>query len=82
MKDNYLGCVQHVTRLLATFLYVTAFTAFLIFFPLESHGGIVAGPLKNPANNHYYYLLTQNTWTGSEAEAVAIPSFARATLSG
>jgi predicted outer membrane repeat protein len=72
MKDNHPGCVQHATCLLATFLHVTAFTAFLTFFPLESHGGIVTGPLKNPANNHFYYLLTQNTWTGSEAEAVAM----------
>jgi hypothetical protein len=72
MKDNCPGCVQHATRLVTTFLHVTAFTAFLVFFPLESHGGIVAGPLKNPTNNHFYYLLTQNTWTGSEAEAVAM----------
>jgi hypothetical protein len=26
----------------------------------------------NPANNHIYYLLTQDNWTGSEAQAVAL----------
>ncbi len=31
--------------------------------------GILAGPVLNKANGHVYYLLTQNTWTASEAEA-------------
>lgn len=35
-------------------------------------GGVLRGPIVNPANGHTYYLLTQNTWTASEAEAVAL----------
>jgi subtilisin-like proprotein convertase family protein len=30
---------------------------------------ILAGPIQDPANGHYYYLLDSNTWTGSEAWA-------------
>jgi subtilisin-like proprotein convertase family protein len=30
---------------------------------------IIAGPIQNPANGHYYYLLQTNTWTASEAWA-------------
>ena len=32
----------------------------------------LVGPLHNPANDHYYYLLDSNSWTGSEASAVAL----------
>jgi hypothetical protein len=35
-------------------------------------GGIEAGPFTNAANGHIYYLLTANTWTNSEAEAVTL----------
>lgn len=35
-------------------------------------GAVVKGPIVNPANGHAYYLLTANTWTGSEAEAVTL----------
>lgn len=30
---------------------------------------VIAGPIVNPANGHTYYLLSQNDWTGSAAEA-------------
>jgi hypothetical protein len=33
---------------------------------------IISGPVVNPANGHSYYLLTQNTWTASEVEAVTL----------
>jgi hypothetical protein len=33
---------------------------------------ILAGPVLNPANGHYYYLLQTNTWTASEPQAVAL----------
>src|SRR5271167_293965 len=33
---------------------------------------VIAGPIKNPANGHDYYLLSPNTWTMSEAEAESI----------
>ena len=34
--------------------------------------GILSGPAINPGPGHTYYLLTQNTWTASEAEAVTL----------
>ena len=30
---------------------------------------VVAGPMLNPSNGHYYYLLASNSWTGAEAQA-------------
>ena len=39
---------------------------------LSAHGGILAGPCVNPANGHFYYLLSQNTWSNAEAEAVSL----------
>ncbi len=33
---------------------------------------ILKGPITNPANGHKYYLLAENTWQNSEAEAVAL----------
>ena len=38
----------------------------------EANASIVIGPVLNPANGHVYYLLSQNNWTGSEAEAVTL----------
>jgi Lectin C-type domain len=32
----------------------------------------LSGPIVNPANGHTYYLLNQNTWTASEAEAITL----------
>ncbi len=39
------------------------------FAPVIANAAIVGGPLTNPANNHVYFLLSSNTWTGAEAEA-------------
>ncbi len=36
---------------------------------LPVQAGIITGPITNPANGNAYYLLTQNTWSDSEAEA-------------
>jgi hypothetical protein len=46
-------------------------TAFLLSCGLVSttRGGILAGPVVNPANGHGYYLLTESTWQAAEAEA-------------
>ena len=33
---------------------------------------VLGGPITNPANGHIYLLLTADTWTGSEAEAVVL----------
>lgn len=39
---------------------------------LPAHAAILAGPVVNPANGHIYYLLSQNTWSGAEGEAVSL----------
>ena len=37
-----------------------------------AEASILAGPITNPANGHQYYLLTQNTWAASQAEAIGL----------
>src|SRR5688572_14024742 len=37
-----------------------------------AQAAVQAGPFVNPATGHRYYLLTPNTWTASEAEAVSL----------
>jgi len=37
-----------------------------------ARAAVLAGPLTNAANAHTYYLLSSNTWTASEAEAVGL----------
>lgn len=44
----------------------------VISVALAGHAGILAGPTVNPANGHTYCLLTQNTWSNAQAEAVAL----------
>jgi hypothetical protein len=36
------------------------------------HATVLTGPIVNPANGHRYYLLDQDTWTNSEAQAVTL----------
>jgi|SRR5882724_7916654 len=33
---------------------------------------VIGGPIVNQVNGHTYYLLSQNTWTASQAEAVTL----------
>ena len=33
---------------------------------------VIAGPFRNPANNHIYYLLSGAAWSESEARAVEL----------
>jgi hypothetical protein len=48
-------------------------TLAVVFFAASSSpAGILTGPIINPANSHQYYLLTEDTWQASEAEAVAL----------
>ena len=39
---------------------------------LPLRGGILSGPIVNPANGHSYYLLNSDTWAASQAEASAL----------
>jgi hypothetical protein len=48
----------------------------LIFFAsfgfVTAHAAVLTGPVVNPANGHSYLLLDHNSWTASEAEAIAL----------
>ncbi len=44
----------------------------IVSFSMSARAGILAGPVINPANGHSYYLLSQNTWSYAEAEAVSL----------
>ena len=44
----------------------------LVVVGLSANAGVLAGPVVNPANGHDYYLLSQNTWSNAEAEAVSL----------
>jgi Na+(H+)/acetate symporter ActP len=47
----------------------------LIHFCLSSRGAlaaVLAGLITNTSTSHVYYLLSQNTWTASEAEAIRL----------
>jgi Lectin C-type domain len=46
----------------------------LLHAPLFAHADILTGPITNAANGHLYYLLSQNTWPASDAEARTLGS--------
>lgn len=48
------------------------FSLIIACFGLSAQGAILVGPVVNPANGHSYYLLSQNTWSNAEAEAVSL----------
>src|SRR5262245_14687862 len=50
------------------------FRALVVAFALvrPAAATVIAGPLANPANGHFYHLLAPATWTDSEAEAVGL----------
>jgi len=51
---------------------ITAIIAFLPAMAATCLAGILAGPITNPMNGHIYYLLSQNTWTESQVDAVQL----------
>ena len=45
----------------------------LLLSPLQSvNASVLSGPILSSVNNHTYYLLSSNSWTNSEAEAVSL----------
>jgi hypothetical protein len=52
--------------------YKLEFAVLAVVIPVQLRGAVIAGPITNPANGHTYYLLSQNTWTASEAEALTL----------
>ena len=51
-----------------SFLAVIGFTA-TGFAAIPS---VLTGPVLNPANNHYYYLLDTENWTSSQSKALSM----------
>ena len=51
----------------------TLFHALVLFLlSPPAWGDILSGPVTNATTGHIYYLLSQNTWPLSEAEAIAL----------
>lgn len=46
--------------------------ALLAFTAPGASAAVIAGPFTNAANSHIYYLLSTNSWTVAEAEAVSL----------
>lgn len=83
--DNIIGCLGHRLRFQSILLAIhgmlqreemrkhfslVALAASLVGTPVW--GTILEGPIEDPGNHHNYVLLTPDTWTNSEAEAVAL----------
>lgn len=49
-----------------------SFVAALSIGVAAAEATVIDGPIADPANGHIYYLLSQNTWTASEAEAISL----------
>jgi len=39
---------------------------------LIGRAATLSGPIQNPANNHYYYLLGSDNWTASQSQALGL----------
>lgn len=50
----------------------TTLALLLVLLGHSTYAAVISGPITNPANGHVYYLLSQNTWTESEAEATGL----------
>jgi hypothetical protein len=53
-------------RPLFTLLFLLSSTLSICF------GGVLTGPITNPANGHLYYLLTAQNWNSAETEALTL----------
>ncbi len=56
-------------KIMKTIIHLRTAAILLLITAIDSHAGIIAGPITNPTNGHDYYLLTPDTWSASEAEA-------------
>lgn len=64
--------VTHVPRPSTRAMFAVAMAAGLATAGAAADAAILTGPVTNPANGHSYFLLTTNTWSASEAEAVTL----------
>ena len=46
--------------------------ALVVSSTISIYAGVVVGPVTNAANGHLYYLLTEDTWQNSEAQAAGL----------
>jgi hypothetical protein len=64
--------VKLTKKFMKTLFAVCTAAIMLFAAAFDAGADIIAGPIKNPANGHDYYLLSPNTWILSEAEAETI----------
>lgn len=51
---------------------LVAASAIALTIATSSEAAVIGGPIVNPANGHRYYLLSEQSWNNSEAEAVSL----------
>jgi hypothetical protein len=64
--------VNNETRVRTTRAQKLFIALISLIAPILTRADILAGPIINPLNGHHYYLLSENTWTASQAEARAL----------
>jgi hypothetical protein len=52
--------------------FQVASLAMFLFLSGATNAATITGPIINPSNGHAYYLLGEQSWTASEAEAVSL----------
>ena len=62
---------QHIVMRYTGFFHIVLLSA-LLSAAQFAKGIIISGPVVNPSNGHSYFLLSSNTWTASEAEAITL----------
>src|SRR5205085_6020371 len=67
-----LVCARNESPSEKEYMKTFALLITLISTTTSTRAGIEAGPFRNASNGHLYYLLTADTWTNSEADAVAL----------
>jgi hypothetical protein len=53
-------------------LFAVLVTCLISLLSPDLRGQVVAGPITNAANGHWYYLVGPTYWTNAEAQAVAL----------
>lgn len=69
---SIFNALAELVRTTKKTISASLFAAGTVLIAASAHGDVLSGPIINPANGHAYYLLTQNVWTASEAEAVTL----------
>jgi hypothetical protein len=72
MKSKEILILAGNFKLNAISIVAMALLAQAALVPTTVRGGTILGPIQYPANGDYFYLLDQDTWTDSEAQAMAM----------